>query len=55
MSVIAENPERIKKIFLTSEINEQGVYGVKIYKNGAPITIVLDDHVVCKNSIPVFT
>ena len=55
MSVIAEFPERIKKIFLTDQINEAGVYGVRIYKNGAPITVVLDDHIVCKNSFPVFT
>ena len=40
---------------MTEEINAAGVYGIKIYKNGSPITIVLDDHIVCKNAIPVFT
>ena len=55
MSVLAEFPERIKSMFLTTEINEAGVYGIKMYKNGAPIVVVLDDHIVCRNSIPVFT
>jgi hypothetical protein len=39
-------------MFLTTEVNEQGVYGLNIFKNGRAITVVLDDHIVCKNAIP---
>ena len=55
LSVIAEKGERIKKIFQTDQVNEQGVYAVNLTKNGVPITVVLDDHIVCKEAFPVFS
>jgi len=28
---------------------------VNLTKNGVPITVVLDDHIVCKEAFPVFS
>jgi calpain-15 len=55
LSVLAEHPRRIKRIFKTDRVNEQGVYGVNVTKNGVPITVVLDDFIVCKEAFPVFS
>ena len=44
LSAIAEYPNRIKKIFLTHEVNEAGCYAVQMYINGERRTIVVDDY-----------
>jgi calpain-15 len=33
---LAERPERIKKLFVNTQKNKQGIYGVKIFRDGAP-------------------
>ena len=55
LSVIAENPDRIKKMFPVDEINEEGIYAVDMTKNGRPVHIVLDDFVPCKDHRPCFS
>ena len=44
LSAIAEYPDRIKKIFLTHEINIAGCYAVTMYINGEKRTVVVDDY-----------
>jgi hypothetical protein len=44
LSAIAETPDRIKKIFLTNEVNEAGCYAVSLYINGEKRTVVVDDY-----------
>ena len=44
LSAIAEYPERIKKIFITKEVNEAGCYAVTMYINGEKRTVVVDDY-----------
>ena len=34
LSVLAENPERIRKLFISDKVTDQGIYGVWITKNG---------------------
>jgi len=34
LSVLTATPERITDHFITKEINEEGVYGIVLYKNG---------------------
>lgn len=34
LSALAEKPERIKKLFIDKEINDKGIYGVWMTKNG---------------------
>ncbi len=44
LSSLAEYPDRIKKIFLTQEINDAGCYAVTVYINGEKRTVVVDDY-----------
>ena len=34
ISAIAEHPERIKKMFVEPKVLKEGIFGVKMYKNG---------------------
>ena len=43
VSSIAEFPDRIKKIFLTEELNNAGCYAVQLFVNGERRTVVVDD------------
>ena len=44
LSALAENPERIKKLFPTLKISDKGVYETQVYLHGDPTKIVLDDY-----------
>ena len=44
LSALAENPHRIKQIFHTKTVTESGAYAVKLYVNGEPTDIVVDDY-----------
>jgi hypothetical protein len=41
---LAEKEERVKKLFLNQEINKAGCYAVKMFVNGEPTVIVVDDY-----------
>jgi hypothetical protein len=43
ISSLAENPDRIKKIFLTHEVNDAGCYALSFFINGEPEVVVVDD------------
>ena len=43
LSSIAEHPQRIKDIFLTQDVNDAGCYAVKIWVDGQPRELVVDD------------
>jgi calpain-15 len=55
LSVLAEFPERVYRLFKTDEANAQGVWCVQLYKNGKHQEIVLDDYIPCKDGSPCFT
>ena len=44
LSAIAEEPSRIKRIFVTQETNEAGIYAVRLFINGEPRVVVVDDY-----------
>ena len=44
LSALAENPYRIKNLFHTRTVTESGAYAVKLYVNGEPVDIVIDDY-----------
>ena len=46
---LAEKPNRIKKLFLSQEKNEQGVYGVYFYKDGKLTSIIMDEKLATEN------
>lgn len=47
LSVLAEHGHRITKLFVSDQVNDSGVYGVYVNKNGAWITVLVDDYFPC--------
>lgn len=45
LAELAESPDRIKKLFKTQEVSPEGMYVIKMYKNGVPVEIVVDDYI----------
>lgn len=45
ISVLAENPERIKKCFVSKDINKVGCYATEMYLNGEKTEIIIDDYI----------
>ncbi len=43
------------KLFITSKINDWGIYGVKICKNGEWKEVVVDDQFPCFQGEPAFS
>ena len=44
LAALAEFPDRIKRIFITKEVNSAGCYAVQMYINGEKRTVVVDDY-----------
>lgn len=44
---VAENPALIKRLFITKEYNEKGIYQLKICKNGEWVKVTVDDYIPC--------
>ena len=42
---MAEKPERIRKLFLTQDVNQYGVYSIMLIKNGQVREVVIDDKI----------
>ena len=55
LSAIAENPGRIRNMFVSDKILKEGIFGVTMYKNGEEQLVVVDNYFPCKNTKPVFT
>lgn len=55
LSVLSEVPSRITKLFLTSDQNSMGVYGIRICKNGEWKDVVIDDYIPCWREDPAFS
>ena len=47
LSVLAEHSLRITKLFITDQVNDSGVYGIYFNKNGAWVTVLIDDFFPC--------
>ena len=47
-SAVATDPERIKNIFLTQNLNNAGVYALKFYLLGVPVTVSVDEQLPFK-------
>ncbi len=57
ISSLAENPDRIKRIFVEKTVNNQGVYGVHVCECGEYREIIIDDLIPVdpKTNLPAFT
>ena len=49
IAALAENPERIRAMFLSDEANDVGIYAAKMYKNGIEMVVIIDDLIPCKS------
>lgn len=47
ISVLTEYPDRVRKMFVSQKMNKQGVFGIKMYKNGERQTVIIDDSIPC--------
>ena len=45
-AVVANDPERIKKLFEIEQLNKAGVYAVQMYVMGIPVTVTVDDYLL---------
>jgi hypothetical protein len=48
-AAIAENPERIKKIFTNKDYSAEGIFELTFHKKGKPVTEVVDDRLPVKS------
>ena len=49
-SLVCQQPNLIKTMFITREYNEVGIYSIKIYINGAYKIIEVDDYIPVNKS-----
>ena len=42
-------------MFVSDQLNEQGVIAVKMYKNGIYHEVVIDDYFPCKDGKPIYS
>jgi len=47
VSILAERPALIDRLFITDKINNSGIYRVKLCKNGEWVTVTVDDYFPC--------
>lgn len=43
-SAVAEEPDALEQVFYNDDINDAGLYAVKLYPLGFPVTMVVDDY-----------
>lgn len=55
VACLAERPELVRRLFITKEYNDEGIYRLKICKNGEWISVTVDDYIPCYyNGGPMF-
>ena len=47
LACIAERPSLVQRLFITKQINEEGIYKVKLCKNGEWVIVTVDDYFPC--------
>jgi calpain-15 len=47
LSIIANDRELLKKLFVTHSVNEVGIYAFNFYVNGKLKEVVIDDYIPC--------
>lgn len=56
LACLAERPNLVKRLFVTKEYNEEGIYRIRIQKNGEWTLVTIDDFIPCYyNGGPMFT
>ena len=56
LSSLAERPALVKRLVLTKKYNKEGIYKIKLCKNGEWVTVTIDDYIPCYyNGGPIFS
>lgn len=56
LSCLAERPALVRRLFVTKEYNKEGIYRIKLCKNGEWHLITIDDYIPCYfNGGPMFS
>jgi hypothetical protein len=56
LSSLAERPGLVRRLFITQEYNPDGVYQIRLCKNGEWVTVTVDDYIPCRyNGGPMFS
>lgn len=56
LASLAEQPDLVRRLFVTKTSNTAGMYRVRLWKDGEPITITVDDYFPCfPQGLPVFS
>ena len=53
--MLAEREERVRKLFVTDQINDKGIYGVVFCDAGHKQLICVDDHYVSRQGRAIFS
>jgi len=56
LSCLAERPELVCRLIITPEYNKEGIYRIRLCKNGEWHTVTVDDYIPCYfNAGPIFS
>lgn len=55
IAALAQKPSRIKSLFHSTDINDQGLFCVNLTKNGEPVQVIIDSFIPCFNGAPAFS
>jgi calpain-15 len=56
LSSLAERPDLVRRLIITQEYNKEGIYKVRLCKNGEWVVITVDDYIPCYyNGGPMFS
>jgi predicted nucleic acid-binding Zn finger protein len=55
IAAIAEDEKRIIRMFVDTEVNKHGVFGIWVYINGEKKQVLVDNYFPCKSQKPVFS
>jgi len=55
LSALAENPDRVRKLFVSTDLNYNDVFGIRCTKNGEAKVVVVDCYFPCKNKKVCFS
>ena len=47
LACLAERPALIERLLITKEVNDEGIYKVKLCKNGEWVIVTVDDYFPC--------